>query len=120
MLLAAIDWTSVGVVLGVMVSALSAILVFVKGRKSDEALQSANLVQTAFSGQQTLVEALQEEVGRHSLSTQRCLNECDALRTALAKAMSDLSEARIEIKKLKSTQQVLLAKMRSAGVHHNE
>ncbi len=113
MVLGAIDWQSVGVVLGVAVSALSATLVYFKGRKSDEALQSANLVQTAFSGQQTLVEALQEEVGRHSASTQRCLQECDSLRGSLNKALSDLAEARSQINNLK-------AALKAAGVRTDE
>lgn len=117
-ILGVVDWQSVGVVLGVGVSALSAVLVYFKGRKSDEALQSSALVQTAFSGQQTLVQALQEEVGRHSQSTQKCLLECDSLRQSLAKAQLDLAEARSEIKKLKSTQQRMLSTMRKAGVHY--
>lgn len=113
MILGAIDWQSVGVILGVCVSAFSATLVYFKGRKSDEALQSANLVQTAFTGQQTLVEALQEEVTRHSVSTQRCLQECDALRSSLVKALNDLAEARAQISKLKSS-------LRAAGVTYDE
>lgn len=113
MILGAVDWQSVGVVLGVCVSALSAVLVYFKGRKSDEALQSANLVQTAFSGQQTLVQALQEEVGRHSQSTQKCLQECDALRSSLMKAHSDLADARSQIRKLK-------ASLKAAGVPYDD
>lgn len=112
MILAAVDWQSVGVVLGVTVSALSAILVYVKGRKSDDALQSASMVQTAFTGTQSLVEALQEEVQRHSDSTQKCLKECDALRQALTTALTDLSEARLEIKNLKAD----LARYMRSGV----
>lgn len=113
MILGAIDWQSVGVILGVLVSALSATLVYFKGRKSDEALQSANLVQTAFTGQQTLVEALQEEVNRHSQSTEKCLKECDALRGSLMKALSDLADARAQISKLR-------AALRAAGVPYDE
>jgi hypothetical protein len=116
MLFAALDWQSVGVIFGITVSGLSAILVYLKGRKSDEALQSSSLVATAFSGQETLVRALQAEVGRHSVNTDKCLAECSQLRDALAKERAELSQAKNEIQSLRAILQQMLDKMKKAGV----
>lgn len=108
LLIASVPWQAIGVVLTAIVSLVSAIFVFINSRNSDKALESATYVQTAFDGQKSLVDALQEEIMRyrdesreHASESFKCRQECDELKAKVANTEVELRRAKSEIASLK-------------------
>lgn len=97
LLLAEVNWTAVGVIGGVIVSLASTVLVYVKGRKADAAVESSSMINTAFEGQKTLVRDLQEEVSRHREIAMQCEAETASLRVELNAAKSKIADLEREV-----------------------
>lgn len=96
-ILAAVNWEQVGILSGMFVSTTSAVLVFVKGRKADQAVASTTMVTTAFDSQRGLVDALQEEVTRHRAIAVELENETRKLRAELNAAALQMENMQREL-----------------------
>lgn len=83
------------------------LLTFLRGTKSDKALDIATNVQNTYDAQRLLIDNLQEEVGRYQglLSEQRqtiagCEESCQRCRSELAEALRTIADRDDKIARL--------------------
>lgn len=103
MIVAAVDWGAVGTIAAVVVSALTAVLVYLRGRKGDDALALSTrtaadneLTKANVLAQGGIIDQLQEEVARYRVDLRETHAELEAVRQTARDLRHELVNAQAE------------------------